>query len=473
MSDPVETLKQLQNGQSGPTPMHPLFARLERHWLTRHLIRLLFPESSNDPALPGDDILSSRLTIRVIGLLMLVLLIWSILFTVDIASHSSGEVVNAGQTKMVQHLEGGIVRRIMVREGEKVSKGQPLAEIERVASESEMRELEAAIGALQIRGLRIEAQLQGQEQFTVPKELAARFPDQAEVAEALFKAQRQRLGSSYEEQKQKIEQRLAEQAELKSRQATTTSRLKLLREQIGISNRLMKQGLANRYEHLNLLKEEEEARGGLTEIEASLRRVDAALQQERAALQALGSGDRESLQNDLADVQRQMRELQERQRKFTDSEARSVMRAPIDGVVLTLNIVTQGGVLQPGGTLMTLVPADEPVLVEARLPIGDVGMVHDGQRARIQLMSSVAKGYRPIEGQVVDISPDSVMDEQKTPYYRVRIRPDELAFSRHELRYPLLPGVPVSIAILTGERSLFSYLAAPLVDGLRMAFSEP
>jgi adhesin transport system membrane fusion protein len=88
-------------------------------------------------------------------------------------------------------------------------------------------------------------------------------------------------------------------------------------------------------------------------------------------------------------------------------------------------------------------------------------------------MSSVAKGYRPIEGQVVDISPDSVMDEQKTPYYRVRIRPDELAFSRHELRYPLLPGVPVSIAILTGERSLFSYLAAPLVDGLRMAFSEP
>src|SRR5690606_5831136 len=97
----------------------------------------------------------------------------------------------------------------------------------------------------------------------------------------------------------------------------------------------------------------------------------------------------------------------------------------------------------------------------------------EGQPARIQLMSSVARGYTPMQGEVVDISPDSVMDEQKTPYYRVRIRPAALAFENHALRYPLLPGVPVSVAILTGERSLFSYLASPLLEGISQAFTEP
>ncbi|RII83501.1 HlyD family type I secretion periplasmic adaptor subunit [Neopusillimonas maritima] len=473
MSDPIENLKKLQENNDDAAAVHPLIARLERHKLTRYLIRLLVPDNRHDPALPGDDILTSRLSIRITGLLMLVLLVWSMLFTVDIASHSTGEVINAGQTKMVQHLEGGIVRKIMVREGQRVEKDQPLVEIERVATESEMRELEAAMGALRIRSLRINAQLNKQDSFSVPEALATQFPDQVSIAQALFQAQRSRLSSSYEEQNQKIEQRLAEQTELGSRRASTQKRLKLLQEQIGISNRLMKQGLANRYEHLNLLKEEEQARGSLLEIEASQQRVEAALQQERAALEALGSGDTEGLQNELAEIQRQLAELQERQRKFTDSQARSVVRAPIEGIVLTLNIVTEGGVLQPGGTLLTLVPADEPVLIEARLPVGDVGMVHSEQPARIQLMSIVARGYRPIEGQVVEISPDSVLDEQKTPYYRVRIRPDTLAFEHRNLRYPLLPGVPVSVAILTGERSLFSYLASPILDGMRMAFTEP
>ncbi|OXR48758.1 hypothetical protein PuT2_10880 [Pusillimonas sp. T2] len=470
--DALETLAQLQSAtQTGPKP-HPVLERLSKSRLTQWLGRLLLPRS-DDPALPTDEIVSSRMTIRFTGLFLLVLLIWSLLFTLDIASHSTGEVINAGQTKTVQHLEGGIVRRILVREGERVTANQPLAEIERVANDAEMRELEAAIAGLQIRALRLEAQLADADDFAVPDDLTTRFPEQVELARALFKAQKSRLGSSSEEQKQKIEQRLAEQAELKSRQASTASRLKLLREQIGISNRLMREGLANRYEHLNLLKEEEQARGSLLEIEASLRRVEAALGQERAALETLGSGDTEGLQKELADVQRQRTELQERQRKFTDSQARSVVRAPIDGVVLTLNIVTQGGVLQPGGTLMTLVPADEPVLIEARLPVGDVGMVHEGQPARIQLMSSVARGYTPMQGEVVDISPDSVMDEQKTPYYRVRIRPAALAFENHALRYPLLPGVPVSVAILTGERSLFSYLASPLLEGISQAFTEP
>lgn len=441
----------------------------------RRAVDLLWPEEPELEAGAQRDaaLFASRLIVRLVVLLLLAFLVWSLLCTLDVASHSSGEVTPAGQTKLVQHLEGGIVRRILVREGEAVRAGQPLAEVERVAADADLRELEAQQGALQIRALRLQAQLGDAVDFSVPAELASRFLDQAETARALFLAQKSRIGSSHEAQVQKIAQRRAEEVELKARHAHISSKLKLLMEQIAISERLLADGLANRFEHLNLLKEEELARGTLKEIDASLNRTLAALRQETAGLEQQGAGDDEEIQKELAETRRLLSELTERLRKFTDTQQRLVVRAPIDGVVMTLHVVTEGGVIQPGGTLMTLVPADSPLLIEARLPVGDIGMVRVGQEARIQLVSSLARGFQPISGKVVEISPDSVLGEDKIPYFRVRLAPEQDAFAHRGSRYPLLPGVPVSVAILTGERSVFSYLAGPLTDGLSLAFTEP
>ena len=405
-----------------------------------------FLPGKNDPGLPGDELLGSRLTIRLLALMLSAMLLWSLFFPLDIASHSTGEVTSMGQTKQVQHLEGGIVRRILVREGQRVAAGEPLAEIERVAMMSEGRETEALLAALRIRALRLEAQLDGADDMSVPEDLARDFPEQVKVNRDLFIAQKSRLDSRYEEQQQ----------------------LEMM-----IKVALMSEGLANRYEHLELLKDEQQLRGTLQETEAALGRVYAGLKQEQAALTSLDSGGNEELQKELAEVRRQITELQERLTKFSDSRERQVVRSPIEGVVMTLQVVTEGGVIQPGGTLMTLVPADEPLMIETRLPVGDIGMVTPGQQARIQLVSSIARGFQPIDGEVVDISPDSVLDEQRIPYFRVRIRPAQDAFEHSGARYPLLPGVPVSVAILTGERSLFNYIAGPLTDGMNRSFSEP
>lgn len=448
-----------------------LYAVFQRHPLLARLASPVLP--ARDAALPGDELLGSRLTIRLLAWLLAALLLWSLFFTLDIASHSTGEIASVGQTKLVQHLEGGIVRRILVREGQRVAAGEAVAEVERVATLSDMRELEALLGALEIRSIRLEAQLAEAQTLELPTELAERFPEQARINRDLFVAQKSHLGSRNEEQRQKIAQRQAERGELQARRSHLSKNLTLLRQQVQISDQLLKDGLANRYEHLNLLKEEEQLRGSLQETEASLRRVDAALRQEQAALSSLDSGGSEEMQKELAETRRQMAELQERLHKYSDSQERQLVRAPIAGVVMTLHVVTEGGVIQPGGTLMTLVPADEPLVVETRLPIGDIGMVHPGQKARIQLMSSTARGFQPLDGEVIEVSPDSVLDEQKVPYYRVRIRPASDAFERGAVRYPLLPGVPVSVAVLTGERSLFDYLAGPLTDGMRLAFSEP
>lgn len=463
MNDAPSRLGRIADRILGVFENHPLLSRVAGFFLP----------GKTDPALPGDELLGSRLTIRLLALMLGAMLLWSLFFPLDIASHSTGEVTSLGQTKLVQHLEGGIVRRILVREGQRVAAGEPLAEIERVAMMSEGRETEALLAALRIRSLRLEAQLAGADDMTVPEELARDFPEQVKVNRDLFIAQKSRLDSRSEEQQQKIQQRRAEEKELKARIGHVSSKLKLLREQIAISQKLMTEGLANRYEHLELLKDEQQLRGTLQETEASLGRVYAGLKQEQAALTSLDSGGHEELQKELAEVRRQITELQERLTKFSDSRERQVVRSPIEGVVMTLQVVTEGGVIQPGGTLMTLVPADEPLMIETRLPVGDIGMVTPGQQARIQLVSSIARGFQPIDGEVVDISPDSVLDEQRIPYFRVRIRPAQDAFEHSGARYPLLPGVPVSVAILTGERSLFNYIAGPLTDGMNRSFSEP
>lgn len=443
--------------------LQPLLARLQG-WLE--------PKGEEFDESLG-DIRRSRLTIRITGMMLAVFLIWSAVFKVDVASHSTGEVIAAGQTKLVQHLEGGIVRKILVREGQAVSLGDPLAELERTASEADMNELEAQMAGLQIRILRLEAQLGGKLALDVPAELARRYPEQVQNARELLESQKSRLSGSIDAQQFKIAQRGAELSELRARREQTVSRLQLLRQQIDINKRLLKEGLANQYEHLNLLKEEQSLVGSLGEIDASLRRVAAAQKQESASLQTLASGDREQLQKDLEDSRKQLAEFQERSRKYTDSQLRTLIRSPINGVVMTLNVVTEGGIVPPGGTLMSLVPGNDALLIEARLPVGDVGLVHAGQVARIQLMSATARGFQSISGKVVSVSPDSVIQENKEPYYRVRIAPEKFDFRNGKSKYLLVPGVMVSVSILTGERSVLRYLADPLVQGMELAISEP
>lgn len=427
----------------------------------------------SDTAPPADPPRAPRLQIRTLALMVTAFVGWSAMFPLDIASHSQGEVVVAGQVKTVQHLEGGIVRKLLVKEGQTVREGEALAEIERTASDADLNELDALIGGLQIRILRLEAQQSGRSGFDVPPELAKRLPEQVRTARELFESQRQRLSSSLEVQGTKISQREAESKELLARQDQLVGKIKLLREQITISDKLLKEGLTNQYEHLNLLKEEQATVGALNETRASLGRIAAGRQQESAALRSLASGDREQTQKDLADARKQLAEMQERRLKFTDSQSRTVIRAPMDGTVMTMNIVTEGGVLNPGGALLTLVPGGGSLLVEAQLPIGDVGLIKPGQAARIQLASATARGFQPMNAEVVEISPDAVAQPNKERYYRVRLKPEKPAFEYHARRYALAPGVAVQVSILAGERSVLAYVFDPLTRGLGEAMTEP
>lgn len=419
------------------------------------------------------SILPSRAHIWMLSCMLLLIVLWAFFFMLDIASRSEGEVVPATLTKPIQHLEGGIVSAILVSEGQRVEEGQPLVELKRVASDADMGVVEKRIRSLEIRVLRIRAQLAGQRSIQVPDGYSETDIRQIENANQILSAASERFESTQDRMSGLIEQREAELRELKSRELHLSQKLGLLREQLSINNTLMKDGLVTKFEQLNLLKEEKSLAGAISEIRSAKQSAEAAIFSVRSELESIRSSELEELEKELAETNMELEELSDQRLKLTDTQQRLVVAAPSAGTVLNLSVLGPGAVVRPGGTLMNLVPVDDPLLVETRLPVGDVGLVKIGQRARLELMSGTARGFMPISGKVVSVSADRVMDEDGMPFYKVRVSPDSYEFTRGGQSFSLIPGVRVQVSILVGSRSVSSYLFEPFKSVSQNALIEP
>ena len=174
----------------------------------------------------------------------------------------------------------------------------------------------------------------------------------------------------------------------------------------------------------------------------------------------------------MAKSRREFDELSQRIRKFEDSLKRTVVRAPVDGVVKEVLVSTVGGVLQPGDTVAELVPVGDRLIVEAELPIQDIGYVQVGQHAIIKLNSPDLVRFGKLDGTVVRISPDKLVRDDGQPYYRVRIDTERNYFERDNLRYELFPGTQVVASIQTGKRTVVEYLLDPFIGSISEAMRE-
>ena len=413
-----------------------------------------------------------RRFIRYLGIGMLRLLVWAALAPLDIATQAFGEVAPADQVQKVQHLEGGIVREIHVKEGQQVKRGDPLVELEGIAAQADKRELENRIGSLRIRIIRLEAVIGRRTSIQFPPDLIRDFPREIDEARELFRTQLERTSSTRDAQSWKIVQRGEEQQELKARLDHLQEQRRVLREQLRIDKQLLDKGIGNEYEYLQRTREDASLAGQILEAQAGLRRVDAAQKQEQSGLSSITASSFEDLRKDLEDSRKQIAEMNNRLEKFQDSSERTVIRAPVDGTVFTLYTVTRGGVVSPGGLVASLVPGNEQIVVEVKLNAGEVGLVSVGQLARLRLEGASTQRFRPIDGKVIHISSDAITEPQKPPYFLVRIAPEAMSFTDGSSRYRISPGVQVSASIITGHRSVLQYLLGPMLGRFGGALTE-
>lgn len=398
--------------------------------------------------------------------------IWASISTLDIVSIAEGEVIPSSQVKTVQHLEGGIVREIKVSEGQEVKVDQPLVVLEPTVSSADVSELRVRLTSLETDIAQFEALLDNAEAPSFSDDLVKNFPSLAEQATRRFETRRNRQIDEVRKQEQAIVQSQQGITEIAKRIAGGRESLALVSQQVEMSDELLRQNLANRFRHLDLLKEARQLENAIDADTAALARAKTSLSQAQAELAAIKSAFADETQRSLEEARLRSRELTQRIKKFEDSLARTVVRSPVDGIVKTLSVATVGGVIKSGDVIAEVVPVDDKLIIEAKLPTQDIGYVAIGQPATVRLTSSDAIRFGSLSGSVVDVSPDTLVTPDGMPFYRVRVELISNVFENGALRYELFPGMQVVTSIQTGERTVLAYILDPLRNSMSDAFQE-
>ena len=248
--------------------------------------------------------------------------------------------------------------------------------------------------------------------------------------------------------------------------------LDLLNKQLEISEDLLAENLTTRYKHLALKREATDLNSKIEQDQVAIERAESAVKEASNNLEELGHTFLSLVRTELKDAKEQLDEFTMRLRKYDDSLNRKVIRSPVDGIVKSLYIVTEGGVVTPGMIIMDIVPAGDKLVVEAHLPISDIGFVSVDQRAVVKLASPDARRFGKLEGTVTHVSPDAFTNDEGQMYYTVRIDTEQDRFKHNNREYRLYPGVLVQVFIHIGQRSVLEYLLDPFLTTLDNSLQE-
>ena len=409
--------------------------------------------------------------------LLAALTVWAVVAPLDVVSNAQGEVTPASRVKAIQHLEGGIVQDILVEEGALVKKGQPLIRLDPLRARAEFEELQKRLTGQRIDILRLTAEIDGLDAPAFSPALEQALPDLVAQARSLFTTRHKRLGHDLKAQENLIAQRQSEQRELTQRLASTRKTLDIVASEVSISANLLRNDLTSRMAHLEFLRQQQSLLTLIESDQNALPRTEAALSEARERMGSVREAFVEQARKDLAAAQQQVSELSQRAVRFENAEERTTLRAPVDGIVKTLAVATEGGVIQPGQIVAEIVPIEDRLIIEAQLPIQDISYVHPGQSVRVTMASPDAAAFGHLDGTVIRVSPDAVATQGNAAigarsFYKVRIETNQNSFTMGNWHYLLYPGMQVQCSIRLGTRSVFEYLLSPWFQSLRFAFQE-
>jgi adhesin transport system membrane fusion protein len=398
--------------------------------------------------------------------------LWAQFFRLDIISAADGQVVPRSRVQVVQHLEGGIVREILVREGDRVERDQPLVILEQTISGAGVEELQSRITALRVEIASLEAQAANRDAPDFEADLRRDHAVLVEQAHSLFRATMANHGNEVSAQRELIMQREHALNEISTRVKNGRENLKLVDEQVALSAELLRDNLTTQHKHLAYLREQGELKSRIEEDQSALSGARSALAEARLKLERIHTAFQESVEARLRDARLQLDESGQRLRRLSDNLARTVIRSPVEGVVKTLHVTTLGGVLGPGQTVADIVPSEDRLIVEARLSITDIGHVQVGQSAAVRLMGREASVYGKIDGTVIHVAPDTTVTSDGRVFYLVRVETEQDHFSSGDSIYRLFPGMAMLVHIHTGKRTVLQYMTEPFTARFTGAMQE-
>lgn len=409
-----------------------------------------------------------------------VLGIWSWYAPLSSAALAPGVVSPDGSRKTVQHLEGGIIRRIHVREGETIAAGDTLITLENVralARLDELRERMIFLLATEAR-LLTEADERDTINFDFPSDLIEAASAQVEVAsrgqKQLFESRRETQDARARILAKRVDQLNEEIKGLEEVIAAQNEQLVLIGQELQATKELYDQGLQRLSPYLALQRQEADLKAERAANRASIARLGQQIGETELQLYAIGQQSREEVNEELSRVRTELATIRSQIPERADALLRTTVTAPIAGQVLNIRVTTEtGGILRPGGEILDIVPDNAALIVDARVSPQDIDTVYPGMSAQVLLTAYAQRNLPRIYGSLQSVSADRLIDERTgEPYFlaKVFVDAEELAALAEEVE--LMVGMPADVMILTGERTMLDYLLKPFSDSLRGSFRE-
>ena len=389
--------------------------------------------------------------------------LWAWIAEVDVIVRTEGQIIPAGKSQIVQHLEGGIVEKILIQEGEVVVAGQPLMELSDVQNRSNLEQEQSKLDALRGREARLLAELNGNESINFPKEL--KDPDVIKVETAAWQARRAQLAEEVKVLQALSAQKKSELAEINSKQKNLLAELVLAKKKNNVIEGLRKNNAASELEVIDSQVRIQQLKSEIDETTNTVPRLEAAKSEAESRVKEASARFRAEASAALTQVREELETLSRGIGTSVDRLARSIVRSPVAGLINKLNITTIGAVVRPSEILMEITPSDQRIVIETRSNPDDRAHLRRGLSARVRVGAYDYATYGTFEGHVTDVSADTLTDERGIRYYRVNVEVDVSTLTSR-VRQPgvLMPGMAASADISVGKRTILSYILSPLME---------
>lgn len=446
-----------------------LLDRIFSPWIPRNVDEHRDFAADADWARLDEAPLRARGLLRWIAAILFFLVIWAAVAQVDELTRGEGKVIPSRQLQVLQSLDGGVVSEILVKEGDVVEVGQVMLRVDPTRFVSSVRESRSQYLALLAKAARLRALAEGRA-FEAPAEVAKEAPNLIEQERALYQARRSELDASVGIARQQLAQRNQEIVEMRARREQAAQGLDLTSKELAVTKPLLGSGAVSEVDLLRLERDMARFRGERDQAAAQISRIQAAISEATRKIDEVDLRLRNEARSELSETNAKLASVSEGSLALSDKVKHADVRSPVKGTVNRLLFNTVGGVVLPGKEVVEVVPLEDNLLLEARILPKDIAFLRPGQKALVKFTAYDFAIYGGLDAVLEHIGADTVLDDKGNAFYVVRVRTLKNSLGGQNL--PIIPGMVAQVDIMTGKKTVLSYLLKPVLRAKYYAFSE-
>ena len=427
--------------------------------------------SSLSEAVLSQNARKTKWLLNIVFLAVIWLIVWACFAKIDEITRGQGRIIPSSKNQMVQNLEGGIVSEILVKIGDVVNYGTPLLKIENKGFESSFAENQIRLMELEAKRVRLFAQANNQK-FRPRKDLIEAIPLLITNEKSLFNSHAKHLKNQLEIIKEQIFQKRAELKEARGKIKNLKNSLNLINKEIQITKPLVARGIESKKNFLKLQREQNGVLSEIDNIKLSTPIIKSGINEFNKKIKDVELAFRNKAKREYNEIRAEIERIKSKKNTVADQVQRTLVTSPVKGKIKQIFVNTIGGVIKPAMNLIEIVPMEEKLVIEAKIKPSDIAFLYPKQKAVVKFTAYDFSIYGGLDGKVTNISVDTIKDEKDNSFYLVRIETDKNFLGNEKKKLAIIPGMTVSVDILTGKKTIMDYILKPILKAKRNALTE-